>query len=391
MYHGGTNFARTAGGPLITTTYDYDAPLSSYGMPNEPKYSHLARLHFLIREFEDAMFWDGEKEVADIKVLSRRDRTGLTLVGNSSSGNWLEAHVHGDPTTNSTTGQLAFLSNIAEDGEADIEFNGVKVTLKAWSVVILARKGKTGKGVEVEKEKWTVRFDSAVPRKGTGGKELDGRRGIVEGYSGTVDETEGGDAGRPSFVEPSAVWEAHEPLSVLPEGFPKDPRKSHSRTIRNAEQLRTGLGASDYQVHRLSYLPERSQKLEVRVTGVYEVGYVFLGNSTCGGCMGAKSLICTCRTDERVLRPRQQAPSPAPAVDLTILTATIGLDNYGARLEETVKGITGRVEVNGRDAGTWEWKVLVGLYGEAMQVGRWDAEPGVEKRFAHGVSRPTVL
>ncbi|KAJ4917485.1 beta-galactosidase 15 [Raphanus sativus] len=30
MYHGGTNFDRTAGGPYITTSYDYDAPLDEY-------------------------------------------------------------------------------------------------------------------------------------------------------------------------------------------------------------------------------------------------------------------------------------------------------------------------------------------------------------------------
>jgi Glycosyl hydrolases family 35 len=31
QYHGGTNFGRTAGGPFITTTYDYDAPIDEYG------------------------------------------------------------------------------------------------------------------------------------------------------------------------------------------------------------------------------------------------------------------------------------------------------------------------------------------------------------------------
>lgn len=32
QYHGGTNFDRTAGGPFITTSYDYDAPIDEYGM-----------------------------------------------------------------------------------------------------------------------------------------------------------------------------------------------------------------------------------------------------------------------------------------------------------------------------------------------------------------------
>lgn len=32
QYFGGTNFGRTAGGPLQVTSYDYDAPIDEYGM-----------------------------------------------------------------------------------------------------------------------------------------------------------------------------------------------------------------------------------------------------------------------------------------------------------------------------------------------------------------------
>ncbi|XP_056684754.1 beta-galactosidase 15-like isoform X1 [Spinacia oleracea] len=32
MYHGGTNFKRTAGVPFVTTSYDYDAPIDEYGV-----------------------------------------------------------------------------------------------------------------------------------------------------------------------------------------------------------------------------------------------------------------------------------------------------------------------------------------------------------------------
>lgn len=38
QYHGGTNFGRTAGGPFIATSYDYDAPLDEFGM--YPKVDH---------------------------------------------------------------------------------------------------------------------------------------------------------------------------------------------------------------------------------------------------------------------------------------------------------------------------------------------------------------
>ncbi|KAG6383355.1 hypothetical protein SASPL_156895 [Salvia splendens] len=49
MYHGGTNFGRTAGGPFITTSYDYDAPIDEYGLPRQPKYNHLKELHMAIK------------------------------------------------------------------------------------------------------------------------------------------------------------------------------------------------------------------------------------------------------------------------------------------------------------------------------------------------------
>lgn len=37
QYFGGTNFGRTAGGPLVASSYDYDAPIDEYGkISNNP-------------------------------------------------------------------------------------------------------------------------------------------------------------------------------------------------------------------------------------------------------------------------------------------------------------------------------------------------------------------
>jgi len=55
MYHGGTNFGRTAGGPFITTSYDYDAPIDEYGLIREPKHSHLKELHRAVKLCEQAL------------------------------------------------------------------------------------------------------------------------------------------------------------------------------------------------------------------------------------------------------------------------------------------------------------------------------------------------
>ncbi|KAI9109890.1 hypothetical protein K1719_018931 [Acacia pycnantha] len=59
MYHGGTNFGRTAGGPFIATSYDYDAPLDEYGINKDCSGSqsggHLNDLHRAIKLCEPAL------------------------------------------------------------------------------------------------------------------------------------------------------------------------------------------------------------------------------------------------------------------------------------------------------------------------------------------------
>uniref|UniRef100_A0A2P2M5S3 beta-galactosidase n=1 Tax=Rhizophora mucronata TaxID=61149 RepID=A0A2P2M5S3_RHIMU len=55
MYHGGTNFGRSPGGPFISTSYDYDAPLDEYGLLRQPKWGHLKDLHKAIKLCEEAL------------------------------------------------------------------------------------------------------------------------------------------------------------------------------------------------------------------------------------------------------------------------------------------------------------------------------------------------
>ncbi|KAH0691029.1 hypothetical protein KY289_018387 [Solanum tuberosum] len=70
MYHGGANFGRTAGGPFIATSYDYDAPLDEYNMHfffvilfrlsffrllRQPKWGQLKDLHRAMKLCEPAL------------------------------------------------------------------------------------------------------------------------------------------------------------------------------------------------------------------------------------------------------------------------------------------------------------------------------------------------
>ncbi|KAJ4911199.1 Beta-galactosidase 4 [Raphanus sativus] len=111
MYHGGTNFDRTAG-EFMASSYDYDAPLDEYGLTREPKYSHLKALHKVIKLSEPA--------------LVSADAT-VTYLGAKQ-----EAHVFW-----SKSSCAAFLSNNDVNSAARVMFRGFPYDLPPWSVSIL--------------------------------------------------------------------------------------------------------------------------------------------------------------------------------------------------------------------------------------------------------------
>ncbi|KAH6781303.1 beta galactosidase 1 [Perilla frutescens var. frutescens] len=113
MYHGGTNFGRTAGGPFIATSYDYDAPLDEYGLLRQPKWGHLKDLHRAIKLCEPA--------------LISGDPTVMALGHNQ------EAHVF-----RSRNGACAaFLANYDQHATATVSLWNRHYNLPPWSISIL--------------------------------------------------------------------------------------------------------------------------------------------------------------------------------------------------------------------------------------------------------------
>ncbi|CAH9146966.1 unnamed protein product [Cuscuta epithymum] len=113
MYHGGTNFGRTAGGPFITTSYDYDAPLDEFGLFRNPKYGHLKELHRALKLCE--------------KALVSSDPTVKSLGPLQQSYTYV-----------SRSGQCAaFLSNFDEHSAMRVMYNNMHYKLSAWSISIL--------------------------------------------------------------------------------------------------------------------------------------------------------------------------------------------------------------------------------------------------------------
>ncbi|KAH9691284.1 Beta-galactosidase 16 [Citrus sinensis] len=112
VYHGGTNFGRTAAAFMITGYYD-QAPLDEYGLVREPKWGHLKELH------------------AAIKLCSRPLLTGTQNV--IPLGQLQEAYVFEE-----TSGVCAaFLVNNDERKAVTVLFRNISYELPRKSISIL--------------------------------------------------------------------------------------------------------------------------------------------------------------------------------------------------------------------------------------------------------------
>lgn len=112
MYHGGTNFGRTAGG-FIATSYDYDSPIDEYGLLRQPKWGHLQDLHRTIKLCEPALV-SGDPSVYSL-------------------GHIQEAHVF-----KSNSGSCAaFLANYDQHSYVTVSFWNQHYNLPPWSISIL--------------------------------------------------------------------------------------------------------------------------------------------------------------------------------------------------------------------------------------------------------------
>ncbi|KAL6846042.1 hypothetical protein ACP4OV_023490 [Aristida adscensionis] len=114
MYHGGTNFGRTAASYVLTGYYD-EAPIDEYGFEKEPKYGHLRDLHKVIKSYQEAFLWGQQS----FEIL----------------GPGYEAHTFECPETKLC---LAFISNNNTGEDGTVVFRGEKQFVPSRSVSLLA-------------------------------------------------------------------------------------------------------------------------------------------------------------------------------------------------------------------------------------------------------------
>ncbi|KAK0606316.1 hypothetical protein LWI29_036436 [Acer saccharum] len=310
MYHGGTNFGRSTGGPFIATSYDYDAPLDEYGLLRQPKWGHLKDLHKAIKLCEAA--------------LVATDPTVTSLGSN------LEATVY-------KTGSgvcAAFLANIGTQSDATVNFNGNSYRLPAWSVSILP-------------DCKNVAFNTAKINSVT----------LV-----------------PSFMRQSLKVAADSSDAIgsawsyinEPVGITKDDAFTKVGLL---EQINTTADKSDYLWYSLStdikadspFLEDGSQTV-LHVQSLGHALHAFINGKFAGGGKGSSSNAKVTVDIPVTLVPGKNT--------IDLLSLTVGLQNYGAFYDKTGAGITGPVQLKGLKNGTTvdlssqQWTYQIGLKGE---------------------------
>ncbi|KAL5227278.1 hypothetical protein ABZP36_015543 [Zizania latifolia] len=321
MYHGGTNFGRTSGGPYITTSYDYDAPLDEYGNLRQPKYGHLKELHSVLKSMEKILVhgaYVDKNHGVNVTV------TKYTLGSNSA----------------------CFINNRFDNKDVNVTLDGITHFLPAWSVSILP-------------DCKTVAFNSAKIKTQTSV--------MVK---------------KPSSAKLKWSWM---PENLKP--FMTDERGSF-RKSELLEQIATATDQSDYLWYRTSlhHKGKGRYKLYVNTTG-HEL-YAFVNGKLVGQRHSANG--------EFVF----QLESPVELYHgknyISLLSATVGLKNYGPLFEKMPAGIVGgpvklvnAAKGTGIDLSHSSWSYKAGLAGEFRQV-HLD-KPGYEWRSHNGtipINRP---
>ncbi|KAE8687090.1 Beta-galactosidase 15 [Hibiscus syriacus] len=112
MYHGGTNFGRTSGGPYMTTSYDYNAPLDEYGNLNQPKWGHLKQLHDVLHSIEYTLTH------GDVHTQKLDNSVTATIYQTNDKSS-------------------CFLSNSNTTTDVNVNFGGIDYFIPTWSISIL--------------------------------------------------------------------------------------------------------------------------------------------------------------------------------------------------------------------------------------------------------------
>ncbi|XP_020203058.1 beta-galactosidase 15 [Cajanus cajan] len=333
MYHGGTNFGRTAGGPYITTTYDYDAPLDEYGNIAQPKWGHLKELHLVLKSMENSLT-NGNVSETDL-------------------GNSVKATIYATKDSSS-----CFLTNTNTTSDATVTFRGNKYNVPAWSVSLLP-------------DCRTEEYNTAKVNVQT---SL-----MVKGKTKAEDE--------PTALK--WVWRAENiDDALLGKG-------NFSANIL-IDQKRAAADDSDYlwYMTRLDLNqsdPIWSDDISLRISGTGHAIYAFINGEHIGSHWATYGIRHDKFETKIKLKPGKNI--------ISLLSVTVGLQNYGENYDKWQAGLVGPIEVIGRkgdetivkDLSKYKWTYKVGLHGwdnkffsedsPYASASKWESDLPINRKF----------
>ena len=302
-FSAGTNFGKTQGGPGITTTYDYDAPIDEFGRPHHPKFSHLAEAHALLNEYVDALLTGPYAPPVDL-------------------GSNCQLYLYNVSAT-----PVAFLvNNNPANGSVKVTFASTSFTLDPWSVTV------------VDVSSLTVRYNSQRFSAATVAAAAAYSKAVsapLSSWSPAKDVIA-------YYVEPNTAW----------------PMARDTLTQQGpAEQLTY----THYMSKFLWYVTQFKVSADVNSStlDVSDIGDYFYVTID-----GSPLLLESGAVDNDGAKFTLNMSLTAGTHELEILSNLLGVTNGASKGYTEMKGIQGRVTLNGVDLTGNQWTHITGLQGE---------------------------
>ncbi|KZV48454.1 beta-galactosidase 9-like [Dorcoceras hygrometricum] len=342
MYFGGTNFGRTAGGPNYITSYDYDAPLDEYGLLSQPKWGHLKDLHAALKLCEPALVAVHSPQY--IKLGPKQEAHVYRDNG----------HRHGKQSSFYGPKCSAFLANIDEHRSVTVKFFNENYTLPPWSVSILP-------------DCRNIAFNTAKVGAQTSIKTV-------------------GDYVKPDLIHivplmmtpfdiayVSETWSyANEPIGVWGDrNFTYQGILEHLNVTKDQTDYlwyTTRIYVADEEI---SFWEEKEVTPRLTIDSMRDFVYIFVNQKFAASAKGKW---------KKVDHPVELVQGYN---DITLLSLTVGLQNYGAFLEKDGAGFRGQIKLTGFKTGDLNltesmWTYQVGLKGEFLKIYASDKNESME-------------
>eukprot|EP00249_Psilotum_nudum_P004334 c17855_g1_i1 orf=2253-3881(+) len=302
------------------------------GNVRQPKWGHLKELHQAIKLCEPALI------LGDPNV--------------TSFGTNLEGHVY----TNAEGICAAFLANFDGSRDATVQFNSQSYDLPAWSVSILPDcKTVAFNTAKVSTQTSTVLMKTANPKY------------VVPSFSDkqTSDDNTFEGLVWDSYQEPIGVWGSN---AFTVNGF--------------LEQINTTRDTTDYlwyttkiQVDQDEPFLQNGSKPMLSIVSLGHALHVFVNGELAGSGFGSIS-----KSEFQLELP---VALKSGENDISLLSMTVGLQNYGAFFDTWGAGIQSPLIVEGLKSGSQDissqaWAYQIGLKGEQLALHTESAEANVQ-------------